>query len=106
MHNWIDRLGFKCSARKKTYYVNGHERPDNVQYRTEYLKMYFYYEIRCFFWIQLLVVEVLLGIVMDCRDRWQHDVRSVCAYTFLQYGYVCILQCFNLHPETISIMTG
>ena len=56
--NWMDKLGFKFSVRKKTYYVDGHERPDNVQYRKEYLQRYFSYEFRCFRWIRLPVVEV------------------------------------------------
>ena len=51
-------LGFEYCNRKKTYYVDGHERPDNVAYRKEYIKRYFKYERRCFRWIQLPMSEV------------------------------------------------
>ena len=54
----MDKLGFKYSTRKKTYYIDGHERPDNVAYRKEYIKRYLSYKRRCFRWIQLSEKEV------------------------------------------------
>jgi hypothetical protein len=51
---WMRRLGFRYDNTKKTFYVDGHERPDVVVHRnwytTEYLSVL---EPRCFRWIQL-----------------------------------------------------
>ena len=32
LYNWLKALDFKYSSRRKMYYVDGHERPDNVEY--------------------------------------------------------------------------
>jgi len=47
-------LGFSYCDRKKTYYVDGHEREDVVLYRNEFCKRYLtVYEPRCMRWLQL-----------------------------------------------------
>ena len=51
-------LGFRYSVRLKTYYVDRHERPDNVDYRNKYILRYLKNERRCFHWIQLSMEEV------------------------------------------------
>ena len=56
--NWMNRLKFKFSPRRKTYYVDGHEAPDTVQYRKKYILKYIEDEFRCFRWIQLSEEEV------------------------------------------------
>ena len=58
VNNWMTELGFKYSVRKKTYYVDGHEKVDTVLYRKEYIERYFEYERRCYRWIQLSEKEV------------------------------------------------
>ena len=58
VYNWMSLLGFKYSATKKTYYVDGHEKPDVVAYRKEYCNQYVIDELRCFRWIQLSKPEV------------------------------------------------
>ena len=58
LYKWMECLGFKYPTRRKTYYVDGHERPDNVKYRNEYIKRYLRNERRCFRWIQLPMSEV------------------------------------------------
>ena len=57
LYNWMETLGFKYSTRRKTYYVDGHERPDNVEYRKLYIQRYFRNERRCFRWISLPIDE-------------------------------------------------
>lgn len=54
----MEALGFQYCVRWKTYYVDGHERPDNVENRREYIRRYFAYERCCFRWIQLPLSEV------------------------------------------------
>ena len=52
-------LGFKYAPRKKCYYVDGHERPDNVRYRRKFVHRYlFEYEPRTYRWIQLTEQQV------------------------------------------------
>ena len=56
---WLKRLGFRYHIRKKSFYVNGHERPDVVVHRNEFTKEYFSaLEPRCFRWIQFTEAEV------------------------------------------------
>jgi hypothetical protein len=51
---WMHDLGFSYDTRKKSFYVDGHERSDVVAYRnsfcTDYLTVY---EPRCLRWVQL-----------------------------------------------------
>ena len=47
-------LGFKYQPRRKTYYVDGHEKPEVlVAHRKVHNNTYISDEIRCFRWIQL-----------------------------------------------------
>jgi hypothetical protein len=58
VYRWLDRLGFKYEARKKSYYVDNHEKPDTVAYRRHFIKRYLEYENRMFRWVQLSLEEV------------------------------------------------
>jgi hypothetical protein len=58
LFKWLDRLGFKYEPRKKSYYVDAHEKPETVAYRRHFIKRYLKYEIRMFRWIQLPLDEV------------------------------------------------
>ena len=40
LYRWMHSLGFNYSIKTKTYYVDGHERPDVVKYRIEFIKRY------------------------------------------------------------------
>ena len=58
VYRWMSWLGFNYCPIKKTFYVDGHEHPDTVQYRKKYVKEYLDLELRCFRWIQLTLQEV------------------------------------------------
>jgi hypothetical protein len=47
---WMSLLGFKYEPRKKCYYVDTHEKPENVRYRMHFIKRYFQYELRSHRW--------------------------------------------------------
>ena len=51
--SWMDKLGFKHETRKKSYYVDNHEHPDNIKYRNEFIDRYLEYELRCYRWISI-----------------------------------------------------
>ena len=59
IYNWMDRLGFKYETRKKCYYVDNHEKPENVSYRGKFIDRYLEYEKRMHRWIQIPNNEVL-----------------------------------------------
>lgn len=57
VYRWMKHLGFVYEARKKSFYVDGHEKQSTKVYREEYLKRLFADEIRTFRWIQITKVE-------------------------------------------------
>ena len=46
-------LGFKYETRRKGYYVDGHEKPSTVEYRSKFVKRYLQNEPRMHRWIQV-----------------------------------------------------
>lgn len=50
---WMNRLGFKYCLRKKSYYVDGHERQGTISYRKDFVRRYLCYERRTYRWIQI-----------------------------------------------------
>ena len=46
VQRWLHLLGFKYELRKKSYYVDGHEKPATIQYRHDFCKRYLGYEQR------------------------------------------------------------
>jgi hypothetical protein len=53
IYNWLGALGFVYSTSKKSYYVDSHEKPENVKYRAAFIQRYQSYEIRTHRWIQI-----------------------------------------------------
>ena len=58
IYNWMNKFGFKYQPRRKTFYVDGHERPETVEYRKGYITRYLKNEIRCHRWIQIPLQRV------------------------------------------------
>ena len=50
---WMNILGYRYCERKKSYYCDSHEKPENVAYKYKYIDRYLEQELRCFRWIQL-----------------------------------------------------
>ena len=51
-------LGYSYDTRKKSFYVDGHERADVVSYRYDFCKRYLTeYEPRCKRWVQMSTIE-------------------------------------------------
>jgi hypothetical protein len=42
---WLNQLGAVYSASSKSYYIDSHERPENILYRYAFIKQYMSYEI-------------------------------------------------------------
>ena len=45
---WMRQMGFKYEPRKKCYYVDTHNKPENVLYRKQFIQRYAEYELRCY----------------------------------------------------------
>ena len=54
IYNWLRRLGYKYKTNGKGFYTDGHERPETVKYREEFVKKYLNeYEMKCARWFQI-----------------------------------------------------
>ncbi|KAI2514285.1 hypothetical protein MHU86_178 [Fragilaria crotonensis] len=62
---WLRRLGFSYDARKKTFFVDGHERPNVVFHRNQFCKDYLSkLEPRCHRWIQ---------VTRETAENWKRE---------------------------------
>jgi len=72
IYRWMKLLGFSYCNRRKTYYVDGHERDDVVKYRVEFCTWYLKaYEPCCLRWVQL-----------PKSIASEYDELKCCGYTF------------------------
>ena len=55
--SWMTKLGFNYHPRKKCYYVDSHESPENVAYCKEFISRYFEYKIRAYRWYSITKEE-------------------------------------------------
>jgi hypothetical protein len=71
---WMHDLGFSYDMRKKSFYVDGHERSDVVAYRhsfcTDYLTVY---EPRCLRWVQLPKDKAMKMEGVDVEFGYEFD---------------------------------
>jgi hypothetical protein len=75
---WMQLLGFKYNTRKKSFYVDGHERDDVVATRSIFCKRYLTdYEPYCKRWVQLSVNDAnsIKGIDINFGYLY-HDIVS------------------------------
>ncbi|KAI2511392.1 hypothetical protein MHU86_3003 [Fragilaria crotonensis] len=75
---WMRLLGFHYDARKKSFYVDGHERDDVVADRTSFCKQYLTeYEPYCRRWVQLSMNEAKLIKDLDVTFGYHYtDIRT------------------------------
>ncbi len=56
---WVHSLGFKRDSAKKSYYVDGHEKPEQQEHRAQFINQYLTkIEPHCHRWVQLTVDEL------------------------------------------------
>ena len=53
VYTWMEKLGYQYQHHKKCYYVDSHESPENVQYRSQFIDRYFQYKLRSYRWISI-----------------------------------------------------
>jgi len=71
----MKKLGFNYEPRKKSYYVDGHEKEATVNYRWSFVDRYLQREQRMFRWIQITDEEAL-------QLEMQKIVPANCGYTY------------------------
>jgi hypothetical protein len=59
VYRWLIKLGFRYETRRKGYYVDGHEKPDTIQYRKQFVTRYLQYERRTHGWVQITNQEAM-----------------------------------------------
>ena len=53
IYNWMMKLGFKFEPRKKSYYLDTHESPENIKYRIDFIQCYFQYKLCAYRWVSI-----------------------------------------------------
>jgi hypothetical protein len=59
IYNWIKKLGFNYEPRRKSYFVDGHEKESTIHYRWRFIESYLAYEQRMYRWIQITEKDAL-----------------------------------------------
>jgi hypothetical protein len=82
---YLSMLGHHFSGRKKTYYVDGHERVDVVEARNKFCRWYLKMEVRCYRWVQLTRAQV--DSLVEAGDLlfasgYQYDVDGTEMFEF------------------------
>ena len=97
---WMRQMGFKYEPRKKCYYVDTHNKPENVEYRRNFIKRYAEYELRSYRWISI--------------EEWEYNkmVKNKELQKGMGYRYVkdkityyeCHVDCHEKFQERCAIL--
>ena len=84
------QLGFKYEVRKKTYYVDSHEKTGNVIYWVNFIQRYFGYELRAHRWIPIIKVEsdalvFANEICENIRHEYEQQDENGNKITYIEY---------------------
>jgi hypothetical protein len=77
VYRWLIKLGFGYETRRKGYYVDGHEKPDTIQYRKQFVTRYLQYEHCAHRWVQITNQEAVeleqKGYIKQNSGYWYFD---------------------------------
>ena len=76
VYKWLKQLGFRFEARKKCYYVDGHERPETIAYRKRFVFRYLEMERRMHRWIQMSAAAAIDIAGDNCGHRYVHPTTG------------------------------
>ena len=95
IYRWMIYLGYRYDASKKTYYTDGHERPDVVADRdNRFLKEYFNNELFCHRWVHLTESEAI-----ELQKKYPDFPIEHC-YKFNAIKNECDIQYREYHMDT------
>ena len=69
VNKWLIKLGCKYQPQKKSYYIDNHESPENVEYRKHLTARYFQHELQSHYWYQLPEEERMRLVEKDELDK-------------------------------------
>ena len=84
-YRWMTKLGFSYHPRKKCYYVDSHESPENVKYRKHFIDRYFQYELRAHCWLSISKEErdkLVLEGEIDEHLGYKYELNDKQLYEF------------------------
>jgi hypothetical protein len=78
IYKWLKRLGFTYSPSRKSYYVDSHEKPENILYRSQFIERYHKLEQRTHRWIHipLAIYEKMVTegeLVRECGFQFEKE---------------------------------
>jgi hypothetical protein len=59
VHKYMLHLGYKYDNQRRTYYNDGHEKPEQKVARYKFIESYFKTEIDCYVWVQISAGEAI-----------------------------------------------
>jgi hypothetical protein len=79
IYKWLKQLGFTYSPLQKSYYIDSHEKPENILYCSQFIKRYHKLEQRTHRWIHipLAIYENMVTdgeLVRECRFKFEKRV--------------------------------
>jgi hypothetical protein len=80
-YKYLRYLGYKFDEAKKTYYNNGPEKPDQIEYRQRFIADYFDNELSCYLWVQ---IEKEAAIELENSPK--NPLPRNISYDYLQNG--------------------
>jgi hypothetical protein len=85
-YKYLRYLGYRFDRTKKSYYNDGHEKPEQLKYRKQFIAEYFRNELSCYVWVQLsedaaiekenLEKNALLQGIAHCYNIGGVDMRE------------------------------
>jgi hypothetical protein len=93
-YKYLSFLGFKYDDQKKTYYNDGHERLENVEYRKKFILEYFKHELSSYLWVQVPEVDAVLLEKLETNPLMK-DASLFC----LKDNIPCREYHVDCHPE-------
>ena len=87
-------IGFNYEPRKKCYYVDTHNKHENILYRKKFIQRYAEYELRCYRWISNQESEYLNMVKKELQEGMRFN------YTKDNITYhLCHVDCYEKFQE-------
>jgi hypothetical protein len=95
MYRYAKLLGYSYCSTKKSYYNDGHQKPEQVAYRKEFVKDYFETELRSYLWVQVPEDDAV-AMESDSKDPLMKDIY----HSFIDHsGQVMREYHVDSHPD-------
>jgi hypothetical protein len=98
--NWLKHLGYCYKTKTKCYYSDGHEKPENVEARKEFIAKYLELERRQYVWVQV-PEEVATELENDRKDT----LLKYISYEFIRDGRTYREYHVDCHPKFINYVS-